>query len=72
MPFFATIPTTIINPMKDATLKVVRVTSKAKKTPQVESRADERTATGAEKLRNSKSKTVKTRSNANIRTMIRS
>ena len=50
MPFFATIPITMIMPMKDATLKVVRVTSSATNAPKVESNADARIAIGAEKV----------------------
>jgi len=46
-------PTTMISPMKEETLKVVRVISSAKNTPEVESTAEERIATGAEKELNS-------------------
>ena len=46
MPFFATIPITMIRPMKDAMLKVVRVISSARKTPAVDSSAEDRIAMG--------------------------
>ena len=51
MPFFATMPITMIRPMNDATLKVVRVTSSARNTPTVESSAEDRIAIGAAKAR---------------------
>ena len=57
MPFFATMPTTMISPMKEEMLNVVPVISSARKTPDVESSADERIASGAPKLPNSKSST---------------
>jgi len=47
-------PTTMINPMNDEMLNVVRVTSKAMKTPEVESSAEARMAIGAAKLPKSK------------------
>ena len=53
MPFFATMPMTMIMPMKEATLKVVRVMRRASKPPNVESSAEARMAVGAEKVRNS-------------------
>jgi len=53
MPFLATIPMTMINPMKDATLKVVPVMRRAKMTPAVERTEETRMEAGAEKLRNS-------------------
>ena len=46
MPFLATMPMTMISPMNDDTLNVVRVTSSARKTPEVERIADDRMATG--------------------------
>ncbi len=72
MPFFATIPITMINPMNDDRLNVVLVTSSAKKTPTVDSTADAITATGAAKLPNSNNSTVKTSSTASTRTTRRS
>ncbi len=60
MPFLATMPITMISPMNEDRLKVVPVTSRATKTPHVESRAEESTATGAAKLPNSNSSTMKT------------
>jgi len=42
----------MIIPIKEETLKVVRVTSRAMKTPEVESKAEARIATGAAKVRN--------------------
>src|SRR6266850_2367265 len=53
MPFFATMPITMIIPIKEATLNVVRVTRSASKPPKVESNADARMAAGAENVRNS-------------------
>ena len=47
MPFLATMPMTMINPMNDERLNVVRVISKARKTPDVDSSADAITAIGA-------------------------
>ena len=46
MPFFATMPITMISPMNDDTLNVVRVTSSARNTPDVDRIADDRMATG--------------------------
>ena len=60
MPFLATMPITMISPMNDEILKVVRVTSSARKTPEVESRAEATTAAGAAKLPNSNSSTMNT------------
>ena len=50
MPFFATMPITMIRPMNDEMLKVVPVTSSARNTPEVESSAEAITASGAAKL----------------------
>ena len=60
MPFFATIPITMIRPMNDATLKVVLVTSNANTTPAIESTEEVRIEIGAEKLRNSTMSTPNT------------
>src|SRR5260370_33023160 len=49
MPFFATMPITMIMPMKEATLNVVRVTRSASKPPKVESNAEARMGAGAKK-----------------------
>ena len=57
-------PTTMIRPMNDETLNVVRVINSARKTPEVERTADERIAMGAEKDRNSKSSTRKIKTSA--------
>ena len=57
MPFLATMPMTMISPMKEATLKVVPVMRRAKMTPAVERTEETRTAMGAEKLRNSARRT---------------
>ena len=67
MPFFATMPITMISPMKDETLNVVRVISSARNTPEVERTADERIASGAENVRNSKSSTRKISTSASNR-----
>ncbi len=72
MPFLATMPITMIMPMKDATLKLVLVTSSATNPPKVESRADARIATGAEKVRNSNSSTAKSSSSARSKTVSKS
>src|SRR5262245_1063511 len=48
MPFLATMPITIIRPMNDATLNSIRVIKSAKNTPDVESTAEDRIASGAE------------------------
>src|SRR5215472_3501399 len=50
MPFFATMPMTMMRPMKDATVKVVPVTRRARMTPEIESTDEVRIATGAGKL----------------------
>ena len=44
IPFFVTMPITIIMPMKDATLNVVAVTKRASKPPKVDSNAEARMA----------------------------
>src|SRR5262252_8816608 len=72
MPFLATMPTTMIRPMNDDTLKVVRVTSSAKNTPDVDRIADDRIAIGAVNDRNSKSSTRKIRTMASTSTVVRS
>jgi len=68
----ATIPITMISPMNDETLKSVRVMSSAKNTPDVESTAEDRIASGAENDRNSNSRTIKIRTSASRRTVTRS
>ena len=72
MPFFATMPMTMIMPMKDEMLNVVRVTRSATKTPEVDRSAEERIATGAENSPNSNSNTRNSRRIARIRTSTRS
>ena len=72
MPFLATMPTTMISPMNEEMLNVVRVISSARNTPEVERTADERIAMGAEKVRNSKSSTRKIRTRASKSTITRS
>ena len=72
MPFLATMPITIIMPMKDEILKVVRVIRSAIKTPDVESSADDRIATGAENVPNSNISTMNSSSTARISTITRS
>ena len=65
-------PTTMISPMKDERLKVVRVISSARKTPQVESSADDSTAMGAAKSPNSNNSTMNTNTIASASTNTRS
>ncbi len=72
MPFLATMPTTMMSPMNDAMLKVVFVMSSAKKTPETESNAEASMDKGAENVRNSKSRTMKTRTMASSSTSKRS
>ena len=72
MPFFATMPITMISPMNEETLKVVRVISSARNTPEVESTAEERIASGAENDRNSNSSTRKISTSASNSTTTRS
>lgn len=72
MPFFATMPITMISPMNDEMLNVVFVTSSARNTPDVDSSADATIAVGAAKLRNSNSSTVNTRITASTSTSDRS
>ncbi len=72
MPFLATMPITMISPMKDEMLNVVPVTSSARNTPEVESSAEARMATGAAKVRNSNSSTVNTSTTASTSTNTRS
>ena len=72
MPFLATMPMTMIIAMNDEMLKVVRVTNSAMNTPEVESRADERIATGAANAPNSNSSTMNSSRIARIRTITRS
>ena len=57
IPFLATMPITMIIPMNDEMLNVVRVMNRARNTPQIESTADVRIASGAVNVRNSNSKT---------------
>src|SRR5437763_1069024 len=64
MPFFATMPTTMLSPMNDETLNSVRVIKSAKKTPDVDRTADARIAIGAVYERNSKSSTRKIKTTA--------
>ena len=72
MPFLATMPITMIIPMNEEMLKVVRVINKAIKTPEVDSNADERIAMGAPKLPNSKSRTMNRSRTARMSTITRS
>ncbi len=72
MPFLATMPITMIRPMNDERLNVVPVTSSARNTPEVESSAEESTATGAAKLPNSNSSTINTSTMASTSTMAKS
>ena len=65
-------PTTMIMPINEEILNVVRVISRAMKTPEVESSADARIASGAAKVPNSKSRTMKTSRIASTKTIIRS
>ena len=58
--------------MNDAMLKVVRVMSSARNTPEVESSAEDRIATGAASVRNSNSSTRNTSRMASTSTSIRS
>jgi len=55
--------------MREEMLNVVPVIRSAKNTPEVERIADERIATGAEKLRNSNRSTIKIRTMARTRTV---
>ena len=65
MPFFATMPITMMSPMKLATLNVVPVSSSAPTTPpKWKARMKMRMAVGAAKLRNSVSRTPKTNMSA--------
>ena len=72
MPFLATIPMTMIKPMNDATLNVVRVINRARKTPEVDKMADDRMAIGGVNDRNSNSSTRKMRTTASTSTISRS
>ena len=65
-------PITMISPMNDEILNVVPVTSSARNTPEVESSAEARIATGAAKLPNSNSSTVNTSTTASASTTSRS
>src|SRR4029077_3670491 len=69
IPFFATIPITMISPINEDTLNVVLVINRAKKTPEVESTADDKIASGAENARNSSSSTTKTSTRASSSTV---
>ena len=68
MPFLATMPMTMIIPMREATLKEVLVIRRARKPPKLESNAEARMAVGAEKVRNSKSRTANKSSSARNKT----
>src|SRR2546429_1004132 len=72
MPFLATMPMTMIMPIRDATLNVVLVSSNARKPPNVESNAEVKIAVGAEKVRNSNRSTANRSKRANSRTIIKS
>ena len=72
MPFLATMPITMIRPMNEERLNVVPVTSSARKTPQVESSAEDSTARGAAKSPNSNSSTMNTSTIASTSTNTRS
>ena len=72
IPFLATMPTTMIMPINEEILNVVRVTRRAIKTPEVDNKADARMAMGATNVRNSNSNTMKTSTTARIRTKIKS
>ena len=72
MPFLATIPTTMMRPMKDETLNSVFVIKSAKNTPEVESTAEDRIAIGALKERNSNNSTRKIKTMASTSTVTRS
>ena len=65
-------PMTMMSPMNDAMLNVVRVMSSARKTPEVDSIAEARIASGAASVRNSNSSTRNTSTTASISTSIRS
>ena len=58
--------------MNEEMLNVVRVTSSAMNTPEVESSADERIAMGAAKVPNSNSSTMNSNSTARMSTITRS
>src|SRR6266705_1849677 len=64
IPFFATMPMTMIMPMREATLNEVLVITSARNPPKLESNAEARIAAGAEKVRNSKSSTANRSSSA--------
>ena len=72
IPFLATMPITMISPMKDEILNVVPVMSNARKTPEVDSSADAKIARGAANVRNSKSNTINTNTTASTNTVSRS
>jgi len=75
MPFFATIPMTIIMPIREATLNVVPVTSNARKPPNAgQQRADPKIAVGAEKVPELQraASTANNSNSATSRTIIRS
>src|SRR5437016_6977328 len=72
MPFLATMPMTMIMPIRDATLNVVLVSSNARKPPNVNSNAEVKIAVGAEKDRNSNRSTANRSKRANSRTIIKS
>src|SRR5215472_991667 len=68
MPFFATMPTTMIKPMNDERLNEVWVSRRAKNTPQLDSSAEDSTAVGAPKLPNSNNSTINTSTTAKAST----
>ena len=72
IPFFATIPTTMMSPINEDILNVVCVINRARNTPDVESTAEARIAMGAEKDRNSNSSTRKMSTRASKSTTARS
>ena len=72
MPFFATIPITMISPMNDEMLNVFRVTSKREKYSGRRKQRGSQIAVGAAKVRNSNSSTVNTSTTASTSTTSRS
>ena len=72
MPFFATMPITMITPMKDEMLKVVPVTNSARRTADVDNNAEVRIARGAANVRNSNRGKTNTSTTARARTNRRS
>ncbi len=72
IPFFATMPMTMIMPIREATSNVVPVTNSARNPPNVESSADPKIAVGAEKVLNSNNSTANKSNSANNKTINRS